>query len=468
MTSKFESDFCGGQFWNLSLTWNSEHPDFTNCFQKTVLCWTPITVFLFFCFFELPKYFSPRNVNRHIPWNVLNITKLVVTASLVVVNVAEIIEASIVDSDVDELTNVSPADYLAAVIFLLSYVLSFGLLWLSLRYGIRTSPSQFMFYFASVVCEGVNFRSVVRRKTHPEQESPPVSEDGTNRLLYLLSFQYGFLILLFMLNLFTDQEPKQYDEKLKSLDNLCPELSASFPSKLTFFWATPLMWKGFRNPLESSMLWSLHPRLTSRGIVPLFSSFLGPAIEKVRRKNLALDKSNDQINVAKVSVFLPLVKAFGTEFFMGSFLKVFHDCLVMASPQIMKLMIDFVEIKYCNDSDPEKHPEPCDENARVEAYNWKGYFYGGLMLVTTIFQSILLGQYFERMSVVGMNVRTALISTIYRKSLLMSSSARKESTAGEIVNLMSVDVQRFMVRNNYLILNINMLFQYVHTNFVFI
>ena len=80
-------------------------------------------------------------------------------------------------------------------------------------------------YFASVICEGINFRSVVRRKTHPEQELPPVSDDGTDRLLYLVSFQYAFLILLFILNFFADQEPKQYDEKLKSLETIFPSRS---------------------------------------------------------------------------------------------------------------------------------------------------------------------------------------------------------------------------------------------------
>jgi ATP-binding cassette subfamily C (CFTR/MRP) protein 1 len=48
------------------------------------------------------------------------------------------------------------------------------------------------------------------------------------------------------------------------------------------------------------------------------------------------------------------------------------------------------------------------------------------------------------MFVVGMNLRTSLISTIYRKSLRMNSASKKDSTVGEIVNLMSVDAQRFM------------------------
>ena len=55
-----------------------------------------------------------------------------------------------------------------------------------------------------------------------------------------------------------------------------------------------------------------------------------------------------------------------------------------------------------------------------------------------------MSQYFEKMFVVGMNLRTALISTIYRKALRMNSASKKDSTVGEIVNLMSVDAQRFM------------------------
>ena len=110
-----------------------------------------------------------------------------------------------------------------------------------------------------------------------------------------------------------------------------------------------------------------------------------------------------------------------------------YDTLSMAAPQIMKLMIDFVESRALG---------------YTEQY-WKGYLYGFLLLAATIFQSIMLGQYFERMYIVAMNVRASMISTIYRKSLRMSNSAKKESTQGQIVNLMSVDVQRFMVRGHF-------------------
>lgn len=75
---------------------------------------------------------------------------------------------------------------------------------------------------------------------------------------------------------------------------------------------------------------------------------------------------------------------------------------------------------------------------------WKGYFYAFLLFLTAVLQTLVLSQYFHRMFVVGLRMRTALIAAIYRKALRMSNSARKESTVGEIVNLMSVDAQRFM------------------------
>lgn len=48
------------------------------------------------------------------------------------------------------------------------------------------------------------------------------------------------------------------------------------------------------------------------------------------------------------------------------------------------------------------------------------------------------------MSVLGMRIRACLIAAVYRKSLILSNSARRDTTTGEIVNLMSVDCQRFI------------------------
>lgn len=91
------------------------------------------------------------------------------------------------------------------------------------------------------------------------------------------------------------------------------------------------------------------------------------------------------------------------------------------SPQVLRLIIQFVD------------PAP---GAPAQEF-WKGLLYAFLLFIVASIQTIILAQYFQRMFVVGLRIRTALISAIYRKALIMSNSSRKESTVGEIVNLMA-------------------------------
>ena len=50
----------------------------------------------------------------------------------------------------------------------------------------------------------------------------------------------------------------------------------------------------------------------------------------------------------------------------------------------------------------------------------------------------------------GMRFRSALIGAVYEKALRLSSRAKQSSTTGAMVNLMSVDAQRFMDLVSYL------------------
>jgi len=99
MSSSFETQFCGGVFWDLNVTWYTEDPDFTPCFQKTVLAWSPTAIFFFFAVFELRKYL--QSDQRNIPWNYYNLVKLALTAGLVILNVGEIVMASVTANDDD-------------------------------------------------------------------------------------------------------------------------------------------------------------------------------------------------------------------------------------------------------------------------------------------------------------------------------------------------------------------------------
>ena len=427
--SKFEDDFCGGKFWDFSRLWDLEQPDFTGCFQKTVFSWVPLAVILFFTLFEVPGYFSSRNKNRNIRLNWYNALKLILTLSLAAVNIGQIICVGMVDDDDDISTReVFLADYLFGASYLLSHIISFGLLLLSLKFGVRASYTQFIFYLVSSVCEATVFRSMILR-----DETSSTVIDGE---LYLMGCQLGFGAVMLFLNFWADCAPRITDESLKDISNLCPEGAASVPSKLTFFWVATIIWKGFRNTLDTAMLWTLPPSITSSGVVPIFDSFFAPSVEaakKIDRLNKkAENRESKDIKKTKVSVFPALLKTFGYEFFLGSFFQALYSVLIVVGPpQIQSKIIEYVEFSAYFDGKGE--------------YLWKAYYFAGLLFATNILISICNGQYFNKMYVISMKLRTALNSSIYRKAVKLSSTARKESTVGEIVNLMSVDVQRFMV-----------------------
>lgn len=449
MSSSFEKDFCGTAFWDENVTWYTETPDFTPCFHKTILAWTPSVFLIIGSIRELGQYY--KSENRHIHWNWLNKVKILLIVSLAILSLSEIILAAVVEADEDKLTDIYPVDYVTAIIYFLSYLWSLFLLLMSLKHGVMTSPTQFFFYLASAICGAITLRSVIMRKL--DDDDLMYSQASTDLLVEVYSIQYGLIVSLFVLNLFADAEPVKYNEKIRMLKNPCPQIKASFFSKLIYTWATPLLWKGFRQPLVRENLWDVDPKITSSGIVPLFDQHLDPVMAhakiaqgqvgnmsstKIGKNSGTLTfKTEEEEKKGKAfSIFPSMVSTFGPTFFVGSAMKIVYDCMAMASPQIMKLMITFVETNGNKTAAIEMGIQPEE--------SWKGYFYAALLLIVTTIQSILLSQYFERMFIVGMNLRTALISAIYRKSLRMTGAARKESTVGEIVNLMSVDVQRFM------------------------
>jgi len=49
---------------------------------------------------------------------------------------------------------------------------------------------------------------------------------------------------------------------------------------------------------------------------------------------------------------------------------------------------------------------------------WRGYLYAVLLFMVAFVQSMMLHQYFHRCMVVGMRIRSALVSAVYKKVCL--------------------------------------------------
>ncbi|KAB0340652.1 hypothetical protein FD754_022951, partial [Muntiacus muntjak] len=82
--------------------------------------------------------------------------------------------------------------------------------------------------------------------------------------------------------------------------------------------------------------------------------------------------------------------------------------------------------------------DPANSAALHEAY---GYAAG--LSACVLVWSVLHHVYFYHIQRVGMRLRVAVCRMIYRKSLRLSSSAMGKTTTGQIVNLLSNDVNRF-------------------------
>jgi ATP-binding cassette subfamily C (CFTR/MRP) protein 1 len=141
--SPFE-DFCGGPIWNSSVTWNTTDPDFTECFHKSVLSWTPGLPLLLLGPYEAYQY--TRSPNRNIPFNIYNLTKVALTIAAVAVSLVEVSLTATAETTPPDIEYVTP------VVFATFFLISLLLLLLSLKYGVQTSATQFFYYTLAVIC----------------------------------------------------------------------------------------------------------------------------------------------------------------------------------------------------------------------------------------------------------------------------------------------------------------------------
>uniref|UniRef100_A0A3P9D7X5 Multidrug resistance-associated protein 1 n=1 Tax=Maylandia zebra TaxID=106582 RepID=A0A3P9D7X5_9CICH len=379
--------------WDWNRTWYTDNPDFTQCFQNTVLVWLPC-FYLWIC---APFYLVYLHTHDHgyICMTHLNKAKTAVGFLLWIICWSDVFYSFWERSHV---SSPAPVRLVSPTLLGLTMLLAVMLIHYERMKGAQSSGVMLIYWLLALLCATVTFRSKV--------------------------FQ-----------------------ALEQVSNPCPEPGASFLSRITFWWITRMMMTGYRRPLEEKDLWSLNAEDCSHRVVPqlvkrwntqcqkfkrseekmLYSSKRVPHSENPQRQ--AVEESEILIlrprkKNKEPSLLWALCLTFGPYFFISCIYKLIQDILMFVGPEILRLLIQFV-----NDS---------------SAPSWQGYFYAALLFVCTSVQSLILQKYFHVCFVSGMRLRTAVIGAVYRKALVISSAARRTSTVGEIVNLMSVDAQRFM------------------------
>ncbi|XP_043955721.1 multidrug resistance-associated protein 1 [Gambusia affinis] len=421
-------------FWDWNSTWNTSNPDLTRCFQNTVLVWVPC-FYLWMC---APIYLLYLNSHDrgYICISHLNKAKTVVGFLLWVICWSDVFysfwERNHSSSSTAPVHLVSPT-LLGLTMLLATFIIQYERL-----KGVQSCGVLLIFWLLALLCATVSFRSKILQAQN-EPETVCIWKYTT---FYIY---YAFLLVALVLSCLTDQPPL-FSQAVKEL-NPCPEPGASFLSRITFWWITGLMMVGYRRPLEEKDLWSLNPDDCSHRVVPQLVHRWNSECQEVKRTEQQMVYSPKRVvhgenregqpveeseilllksprKTKEPSLLWALCLTFGPYFLISCLYKIIQDILMFVGPEILRLLIHFV-----NDS---------------SALSWQGYFYTALLFICTCVQSLILQRYFHVCFVSGMRLRTAIIGAVYRKALVISNGARRTSTVGEIVNLMSVDAQRFM------------------------
>uniref|UniRef100_A0A8C2ARV4 Multidrug resistance-associated protein 1 n=1 Tax=Cyprinus carpio TaxID=7962 RepID=A0A8C2ARV4_CYPCA len=422
------------QDWNR--TWQTHNPDLTPCFQNTVLVWIPCL----YLWLSAPFYilYLKRNDRGYICMTHLNRAKTVIGFALWLICWADVFYSFWErghDATIAPVYLVSPTMLGVTMVRTGFHKRKFIQI---LPYIILSSGVMLNFWLVALVCATVTFRSkILHALTEPA---------SVNVFKYTTFYIYYTMLLISLILACLSDQPPLFSQAVKD-SNPCPELGASFLSRITFWWITGLMVIGYKRPLEEKDLWSLNTEDKSEKVVPQLVRRWDQECNKVKRpidktlyspKRAAKGEKKDgqpieesEILLAKTlqktgepSLFCALCRTFGPYFLVSSLYKIIHDILMFVGPEILRLLIQFV-----NDS---------------SAPSWHGYFYTTLLLVCTCVQTLILQKYFHVCFVTGMRLRTAIVGAVYRKALVITNAARRTSTVGEIVNLMSVDAQRFM------------------------
>ncbi|KAG9452230.1 hypothetical protein H6P81_005134 [Aristolochia fimbriata] len=188
-----------------------------------------------------------------------------------------------------------------------------------------------------------------------------------------------------------------------------PYAKANILQLITFSWLNPLFAVGINKPLEQEDVPDLHCRDSAEFLSHSFSDKL----------NFMRDAAGPKTpSIYKVIVLFIWKKAA-----INALFAVISESTSYVGPYLIDDFVKFLSKK--------------PRQSLVSGYVLALAFLSAKMIETVAQRQWVFGA-----RQLGMRLRAALISHIYKKGLCLSSQSRQSHTSGEIINYMSVDIQR--------------------------
>ncbi|XP_072454182.1 ATP-binding cassette sub-family C member 6 isoform X5 [Notamacropus eugenii] len=394
------------------------------CLLNAVVAWLP-SIYLWII---SPFYFLYLRYNNkgYIRMSCLFKTKMVLGFTLILLCSSSIIFTL---WKIKGGTPQAPEFLISPTVWLVTMILAVFLMHSERQKGIQSSGVLFIYW---LLCS-LSMVATVSATVYQTQQGG-FSEDTFRHLLTY--FSSALIGAQFILSFLADQPP--FFSKILHDSNPCPESGASFPSKATFWWFSRLVWQGYRKPLELDDLWSLDKENSSEEIISQLEREWKKLCNETQqiKEERGRETRVEPTFPSETEAFLqghqnsrlPLLKAiwkvFSITFLLGTLSLIICDIFRFAVPKLLSFFLEFI-------SDP-------------EAPAWKGYFYAVLLFLSACLQTLFEQHHMYVCMVLQLRLKTAVMGLVYRKVLVLSSAMRKSAAVGEIINLVSVDIQRLM------------------------
>ncbi|XP_055086828.1 ATP-binding cassette sub-family C member 4-like isoform X4 [Periophthalmus magnuspinnatus] len=189
-----------------------------------------------------------------------------------------------------------------------------------------------------------------------------------------------------------------------------PLATANLLSKIFFCWLNPLFKVGYDRKLEEEDMYKVLPEDAS--------DKLGEELQwywDLEVKQAAKDLRSPSFGKALIYCFWKSYSLIGIYMFIEEIIRIIQ-------PVLLGKLIEYFE----------------STSDISEAYS-----YAAGISVSTLGVTVLHHLYFYHVQRVGMKIRVAVCHMVYRKALCLNSTALAKTTTGQIVNLLSNDVNKF-------------------------
>ncbi|XP_027413619.1 multidrug resistance-associated protein 4-like isoform X1 [Bos indicus x Bos taurus] len=205
-----------------------------------------------------------------------------------------------------------------------------------------------------------------------------------------------------MLQVFPERKPNPLQDA-----NLC--------SRLVFWWINPLFKIGHKRRLEKDDMYSVLPEDRCQHLGEKLQGYWDQEVKRAEK------------DAREPSLMKAIIKCYWKSYLPFAIFKLFEETFRVLLPTYFEDLITYFQ-----------NYDPSDSGAVFKAYG-----YTAVLNVCLVIWAILQHFFSYYAQRIGMRLRVAMCHMIYRKTLRLSNSAIGKTTTGQIVNLLSNDVNRF-------------------------